>query len=165
MTIANDHQAVRVTDMERSTRFYVEAFDATVLTRPFVIEGDFAEAMMGGPPGVRFRIRHLRFEQGVVELFEFLEPVVRAEPAHGSRASILHLGFRVDDVDATVARVLDAGGRLLLPVTAWGGARLTFCADPDGNVVELADASIEQLVTATVAAFPEAAPDAPDAVA
>lgn len=156
-TIANDHQAVRVSEIERSTRFYVEAFGATVLTHPFVVEGAFAEAMMGGPPGVRFRLRHLGFDAGVIELFEFLEPALPVEPVHGSRANILHLGFEVDDVEAAVERVERAGGRTLLPVTAWGGAKLTFCADPDGNVIEIADASIRELVQATIEAFPEAA--------
>jgi catechol 2,3-dioxygenase-like lactoylglutathione lyase family enzyme len=56
-TKANDHMAIRVTDMEVSTRFYINVFGAQVLTNPFVIEGDFAEEMLEGPAGVKFKLR------------------------------------------------------------------------------------------------------------
>jgi glyoxylase I family protein len=150
--------AVRVTDIERSTRFYVEAFGAEILTNPFVIDGEFAEMMMSGPEGVRFKLRQLRLTEGVIELYQFLEPAHPARPVHASEAGILHMGFQCDDVAATAARVEQAGGRLLMPVIAWGEWSLTFCADPDGNVIEIADASIKDLIRATIETFPEADP-------
>jgi catechol 2,3-dioxygenase-like lactoylglutathione lyase family enzyme len=155
-TFANDHLALRVADIEAATRFYVQAFDAEVLTNPFVIEGDLAEAMMDGVAGVRFRLRHLRFTQGMIELFEFIDRPRPAPSVAVVDAPILHAGFRVDDVDGTAARVVRAGGRVLVPVTQWGAYTLMFCADLDGNVLELADASIDELATATKRAFPEA---------
>lgn len=158
-TIANDHAALRVADVESSTRFYVEVFGAEIMSNPFVVEGAFAESMMEGPAGVRFRLRHLRFGAGVLELFEFLEPRRAAEPVHARDATILHLGFQVDDVEETAARAEAAGGRVLVPVTEWGEAKLAFIADPDGNIIEVADASIDRLVIATIAACPEAAPN------
>jgi glyoxylase I family protein len=158
MTFACDHLAFRVTDIERSTRFYVDAFDARIVTNPFVIEGKFAAAMMDGAQGVCFKLRHLRFARGMVELFEFIDathPPVAVTPMN---APILHAGFQVDDVDRVASLVEHAGGRLLLPVTRWGKYKLTFCADPDGNIIELADAPIEDLVTETLQSFPEARP-------
>lgn len=145
-----------MTDIERATIFYVQVFGAQVLTNPFVIEGPFAEQMMEGPPGVRFMLRQLGFERGVIELFQFLQPANQVSPRHGSESSILHMGFQVDDVDLAAKRVEEAGGRLLHSVTQWGNSKLVFCADPDGNVIELADASIHELVKATVQSFPEA---------
>lgn len=159
VTYANDHVAFRVTDIEQSTRFFIEAFGATILTNPFVLEGDFAEAMMEGPPGVRWRMRHLGLDRGVVELFEFLEPVVAARPQHGTTGTVLHAGFQVSDVDAVADRVVAAGGRLIIPVTQWGPWRLTFIADLDGNVIELADGSIRDLIYSTIEAFPNARPN------
>ena len=148
--------AIRVTDIEKSTVFYVKVFGARVLTNPFVVEGEFAEAMIEGPPGARFKIRQLAFTSGVIELFQFLQPSHPAMPQHATTSSILHMGFQVDDVDAAAARVKQGGGRLLHPVTKWGESKLVFCADPDGNVIELADASIHDLIQATIRAFPEA---------
>lgn len=95
-TKANDHMAIRVTDMEVSTRFYVNVFGAKILTNPFVIEGSFAEEMMEGPAGVKFRLRHLTFEAGVLELFQFLEPAHPANPVHATQSNLLHMGFQVD---------------------------------------------------------------------
>lgn len=155
-TRANDHLAFRVADIERATQFYVEVFGAEIVTNPFVIEGDFATAMMDGAEGVRFQLRHLRFDSGMLELFEFMSSGVPSPPATPTEAKILHAGFQVDDVDAVAAKVEHAGGRVLMPVTAWGNYKLTFCADPDGNIIELADASIERLVEATQASFREA---------
>lgn len=155
-TKANDHMAIRVTDMEVSTRFYVNVFGAKVLTNPFVIEGDFAEEMLEGPVGVKFRLRHLTFEAGVLELFQFIEPAHPASPVHATQSNLLHMGFQVDNVEHIASKVEAEGGRLLHEVTPWGHYKLVFIADPDGNVIELADASIRELVRSTVVNFPEA---------
>jgi catechol 2,3-dioxygenase-like lactoylglutathione lyase family enzyme len=152
----NDHTAIRVSDIERATAFYVDVFGAEILTNPFVLEGDFAEAMMGGPSGVRFKMRHLQCDGGVIELFQFLSPVHQTGPQHASVSTILHIGFRVDDVDEIARRVMRSGGTLIIPVTTWGEWKLTFCTDLDGNVLELADGSIQELVRATAESFPEA---------
>jgi catechol 2,3-dioxygenase-like lactoylglutathione lyase family enzyme len=157
-TRADDHQGIRVTEIERSVRFYADAFGAEAVTRPFPIEGDFPEQMFEGPPGVAFRLCHLRFESGMVELFEFTSPREESAPVHPSQANIMHLGFVVDDVEATAERVLAAGGRQVFPITEWGEHRLTYVTDPDGNVIEIADAPLEQLLVGTIAQFPEADP-------
>jgi catechol 2,3-dioxygenase-like lactoylglutathione lyase family enzyme len=155
-TFCNDHTAIRVSDIERATSFYVDAFGAEILTNPFILEGAFAEAMMGGPVGIRFKMRHLQCTGGVIELFEFLEPVHPTQPQHATVSTILHIGMRVSDVDAVAARVERAGGTLIIPVTQWGEWKLTFCTDLDGNVLEIADGSIQELVRATAESFPEA---------
>ena len=155
-TFCNDHTAIRVANLERASAFYVAAFDAQPLTNPFILEGDFAEAMMNGPIGVRFKMRHLQCAGGVIELFEFLSPVSPTRLLHATESSLLHIGMRVNDVDAVAARVVDAGGSLIMPVTQWGQWKLTFCTDLDGNVLEIADGSIQELVRATAESFPEA---------
>jgi catechol 2,3-dioxygenase-like lactoylglutathione lyase family enzyme len=162
-TRANDHVGIRVTDMERSIRFYIEAFGAKALSRPFVIEGPFAEGMFGGPAGVSFRLCHLGFASGLIELFEFQHPRHERAPLEGWRSNIMHVGFQVDDVEETVARVLEAGGGLVFPVTEWGAHHLTYTTDPDGNVIEVADAPLSELLLGTIAQFPEADPNGPAA--
>jgi catechol 2,3-dioxygenase-like lactoylglutathione lyase family enzyme len=163
-TLANDHVGIRVTDMERSIRFYSEVFGAEAITRPFLMQSEFVDSMFEGPAGISFRFCHLRFDGGLIEVFEFQEPNRHpAEPAHASRGNITHLGFEVDDVDATVARIRANGGRLIFPITQWGDHRLSYTADPDGNVIEIADAPLSVLVEATKAAFPESDLDRPRA--
>lgn len=152
----NDHTAIRVGDIERASDFYTSAFGAVPLTNPFIMEGPFAEAMMNGPTGIRFKMRHLQCTSGVIELIELLEPVTPTRVLHSTQSSMLHIGVYVSDVDAVAARVVNAGGSLIIPVTQWGEWKLTFCRDLDGNVLEIADGTIQELVRATTVAFPEA---------
>ncbi len=48
-----------------------------------------------------------------------------------------HLGFRVEDLDATVARLKALGGKVRIPTFREGDERLVFLSDPDGIWVEL----------------------------
>jgi len=52
------------------------------------------------------------------------------------------IGFKVDDVDAAYARLVDAGATGAVPPTdrAWG-QRTAYLRDPDGHLVELAQDS------------------------
>jgi catechol 2,3-dioxygenase-like lactoylglutathione lyase family enzyme len=156
-TLANDHAGIRVTDMARAIHFYTEVFGAEAVTRPFLMQSEFVDSMFEGPVGISFMFCHLKFDGGLIELFEFQAPNDHpTAPAHASRGNVTHLGFEVDDVEATVQRILAHGGRLIFPVTQWGAYRLCYTADPDGNVIEIADAPMSVLVEATKAAFPEA---------
>lgn len=150
-TFITDHAAIRVADIASATRFYESAFGARVLTEPFEVSGALAEGMLGGPPGARLRMRQIGFDRGVLELVE-----VAGAPTTGrisaAALNVLHLGVQVDDVVDALDRVVTAGGGIAVPPTAWGTATLCFCTDPDGTVLELADASIDELLVHTRAA-------------
>ncbi len=158
-TSANHHPGIRVTDIDRSARFYMDVFDGHWLTLPFVIEGDFAEVVMEGPPGVSFKVCHVGFDDGCVELFEFIEPAYPADPVHPTRGNFIHFGFQVDDVDEALRRVEANGGKRIWPeVNPWGSAKVIYVKDPDGNILELTDASLQQIVDLTIEAMPHADP-------
>jgi catechol 2,3-dioxygenase-like lactoylglutathione lyase family enzyme len=158
-TTTHHHVGLRVTDIERSARFYIEAFDARYKALPFTIEGDFAEVVMDGPPGVSFTVCMIEFDEGTIELFEFNEPAHPAEPVHATRGNIIHFGIQVDDVPGALAKVEAAGGKRLWPdVNPWGTAKVVYVLDPDGNVLELIDASMDEIVELTFESFPHANP-------
>lgn len=48
-----------------------------------------------------------------------------------------HLGFRVDDLDATLRRLVEKGCRVTIPPFQEGKEKLAFLADPDGIWIEL----------------------------
>jgi catechol 2,3-dioxygenase-like lactoylglutathione lyase family enzyme len=157
---AHHHPALRVSDLDRAAQFYLDAFEGHWVTRPFVLEGDLAEIVFGGPPGLRCRVCHIGFDEGTVELFEFLEPVVPFRSVDAWEGNLLHFGIQVDDVAAALGRVEAAGGRRRWPeIVLWGDASVVFVSDPDGNVIEIVDRSIEQIARVTIEAFPEAAPE------
>jgi catechol 2,3-dioxygenase-like lactoylglutathione lyase family enzyme len=156
---ANHHACIRVRDLERAADFYIEALGGRWLTRPFVQEGEYAQVVAGGPEGVRFRVAHIGFDEGGIELFQFTSPVHETDVVHPSRGNVLHYALQVDDVAAAVDRVIAAGGRMLWPeIREWGDAKVTYVADPDENVIELITASLEEVVEMTIAALPDSDP-------
>jgi len=159
-TSAHHHPALRVSDLERSARFYIDAFGGHWVTRPFTLEGEFAETVFGGPAGLRYKVCHVGFDEGVVELFEFLEPVVAIRHIHPTEGNLLHFGIQVDDVAGALERVEAAGGRRIWPeIARWGDASVIYVTDLDENVIELTDHSVAGIAALTIAQFPEAAPD------
>jgi hypothetical protein len=55
--------------------------------------------------------------------------------------------------------VEQAGGRRIWPeVSSWGTAQLIYVKDPDENIIEITDASMETIVELTLASFPHADP-------
>jgi catechol 2,3-dioxygenase-like lactoylglutathione lyase family enzyme len=99
------------------------------------------------------------FEAGAVELFAFHGPDLPAWAAEPVRGHLPHFGMHVADVPATLARVERAGGRRLWPeIGAWGAVQVLYIADPDGNVVELLSAPVEEVAAEALRMFPDAAP-------
>ena len=152
------HSAVRVADIDRAIAFYEQAFDGRLLHRPVRQEGEMAVAVMGGPPGVAFAFAYVGFEDGAVELFEFVGDAVPEWGAQSVPGRLPHFALAVGDARKTVARVERAGGRHLWPeILSWGDSDVTFVADPDGNAIELLTASVDRIVEMTVELFPDAA--------
>ena len=157
---ANHHPGIRVSDIDRSARFYIEALEGRWLTSPMTHQGPDAELIMGGTPNARFKVCHIGFDEGVIELFEFLEPALPVRPAPPAAGGIIHFAFCVDDVPAALARVERAGGRRYWPeVRAMPlGFQVIYVTDPDGHVLELIDVAVEDLVHRLVEAYPINAP-------
>jgi catechol 2,3-dioxygenase-like lactoylglutathione lyase family enzyme len=161
---AHHHTGLRVTDLERGAQFYIDAFDGHWMARPFTLSGEFAEVVMQGPPGVSFRVCMVGLAHGCIELFEFVDPVHPIEAAHPTRGNIIHYGIQVDDVAEALHRVEAAGGRRIWPdINPWGSAHVVYVKDPDENIIEIIDASMEEIVKLTLEAFPEADPTGKEA--
>jgi predicted enzyme related to lactoylglutathione lyase len=118
-----------VNDLGRALDFYEGAFGWTRNDR--IDFGNYVELL---PP-----------DGGTVGLYEKsgFAAEVGADPVgvSGDQVAPAYLYVRVDDVRATIADVEQAGGRPLSSLShrAWGEEAAWF-ADPDGNVVALAQA-------------------------
>lgn len=133
------HFGIHVSDIDASTRFYVEGLGFEALNR------GRAEALgdllgLDDAPTLTQFIRHPA--GGTIELWQ-VEGVASvgagaADPAH--ERGRLHLCLIVDDLDAAAERIVAFGGarldrsRILSPY-----GRLMFCADPDGVRIELCE--------------------------
>lgn len=117
------HVAFRVRDLDRSKRWYAEAFGAR-------------EAFRGGDPDGTVRLIYLELAPGqYLELFPGgNEPKESVSQALG----YVHTCLVVDDLAATLAHLATLG---VAPTEAArdgrAGQRLAFIVDPDGNQLEL----------------------------
>lgn len=156
----NHHLGMRVADIRRGITFYQRVFGAEVLAAPFPIDGDFAEIVTDGPVGVNWKVAILRIGDGVIELFEFGHPQHPMEPTHPTKGNLLHFAVGVDDVPATLDLLEQQGGRRLWPeiVDLTDEVKVIYAADPDGNVFELINLSIDDLAKLMIEIHPEAEP-------
>jgi catechol 2,3-dioxygenase-like lactoylglutathione lyase family enzyme len=158
-TRACHHIGLRVANLEKSVDFYVETLGGTQLSLPFVMEGDYAEMVMQGPPGTRYRIAHIGFDEGAFELFEFLDPVNPTGLSPSNAGSLIHVAVQVKNFASTRSSVDTAGGRRLFPdVAEWRDMRICYVVDLDGNVIELIDRSMDDCVRYSIEVYPEANP-------
>lgn len=145
MSIRYVHTNLVARDWRRLADFYCRVFGC----EPVPPERDLSGAWLDGATGLtaaHIRGLHLRLPGygatgPTLEVFEYDE-----EPLPGPRAPNIpgygHLAFAVDDVAATAAAILDAGGSIvgaLTHVEIDGAGTLTFqyLADPEGNIIEI----------------------------
>ncbi|KAH8748267.1 Glyoxalase/Bleomycin resistance protein/Dihydroxybiphenyl dioxygenase [Diaporthe sp. PMI_573] len=154
------HMAIRVSDVERSTAFYVQTFKGKQSLNPYVNDKNFTELLFGLKNTV-FRIGFVELPDGFgLELFQFIPD---ANPTIGvpqAQASFMHFAIKVDDIDATLARAVAAGGKALSPPAPWAPsdpAKYVYLEDPDGNVLELNDGTWGRILTSAIELHPEAA--------
>ena len=152
------HVALRVSDIERSAQFYIDAFGGRYLTLPFEVDDPEMAGLFGGHAGLKVKVCILGFDQGVIELFQFLEPSRPTAPEDPTRSMLMHWCVQVDDVEACLERVEALGARTVQPLGDWGGAKFVYCYDLDGNVFELLGSSMEDTARRTLEMFPDATP-------
>ncbi len=110
------HLALAVADPDRSLRFYAAVFGV----REYFRDAGTIQVQGPGPHDV------IAFER-------------RPELA-GASGGLLHFGFRLvrpQDIDAAVAAVEGAGGRVLRRGEFAPGLPYAFVADPDGYEIEI----------------------------
>ena len=145
--VANHHPAFRVKDIDAAAQFYIDALGGTWKRMPALNDGPEAGVVMA-TPGCRFKVAHIGFDEGIIELFQFMEPVHDTGQIPQPQAGIIHYAFYVDDVPGALERVERLGGKRYWPEIRDmpGGFRVIYVTDPDGNVLELIDIRIEDLV-------------------
>lgn len=131
------HYGICVTDLESSTRFYVEALGFTK-AEVFTVGSEFATLM--GLEDVQLTSQFLEKDGVRLELLAFAVPGVLGEVTMRpiNKLGLTHLSFRVDDVDAAAALVAEHGGTVHADTrTTMGDLDFVYCSDPNGTRVEL----------------------------
>jgi catechol 2,3-dioxygenase-like lactoylglutathione lyase family enzyme len=134
------HLGICVRSLEKSVPFYRDMLGFRTLTQ-VEVRGADADKLMR-LPGVDQTTVFVERDGIRLALFEFRSPVPAAP---GRVREMNELGMaaimlRVDDLDATIAKLRDAGVRVLDDTyTDYPefGSRLVFLTDPDGTLIEL----------------------------
>lgn len=120
------HVGMTVSSIDRSLAFYVDLLGLRLVDRRPGTQGD--------------EVCFIDADGCMLELIGPSTGALFAEDVAAGRAGLLHLTFKVEDVDATVAAVRAAGGEVVEgPRDAYNTAiakRVAFCRDPDGILVE-----------------------------
>ena len=141
MSKAIRHVGIVVTEMERSLEFYRDLLGLKVVLDA-EREGEYY-AQVTGLTGVRMRVAMLEARDGKkVELFEFHSHARRArERVETCDVGCSHVALEVDDIAELYGEMQRRGVVCnCAPVVSPDGyAKVTYCHDPDGAIVEVVE--------------------------
>ena len=134
------HIGICVSDWKRSLRFYQDVLGFRYV-HELEVKGEPSDTLLQ-LKGVDLRVVYLEREGVRIELLHFASPghTGDATPRDLNRLGLTHLSLRVDDLDAMLAELREAGVNVLshtqieIPEAE---ARAVFITDPDGTLIEL----------------------------
>ena len=132
-----NHVGHCVADLDRSTRFYVEALGFThVVERDLALPDHLVAPLLRVTPPVGMGARYLQLGDFTLELMRFdREGNAPDRERDITERGLTHLSVSVDDIPATCALVRELGGEVLEDTDM--GGRAIMVKDPDGQLVEL----------------------------
>jgi catechol 2,3-dioxygenase-like lactoylglutathione lyase family enzyme len=139
---AYHHVALRVEDLDRSTRFYEQVFGGEVVVE-LELDPEFVHSIFGGPEGSRGLNRVISFGDWALEIFQ-LDPGGPIPETKQTEVGLMHYCVWTDDVPGTVELVKKAGGKARFPIRPWQGKHFVYVEDVDGHVIELLDATVAE---------------------
>jgi catechol 2,3-dioxygenase-like lactoylglutathione lyase family enzyme len=137
-----DHTGFTVASLEASMKFWVDVLGFRLIVKTHYPPSEFLEQVVG-VPGAELTLAMVEAPGGhLIELLEYSAPSDRQvyKPRACDVGSV-HLAFLIEDIDAMLARVEQAGWpRLGEPQTVQGtrrdGLRIAYVRGPDGVTVE-----------------------------
>lgn len=137
------HLGICVADLERSLRFYREGLGFREVSA-LDLSGEPSATLLG-LPGVSLRARYLERDGARIELLHYPAPGALGDgrPRPMNARGLTHLSFRVEGLDAVVARLVELGGGALAGTRIGNprvGMQAVFVQDPDGTRIELFEA-------------------------
>lgn len=122
------HVAIICSNYQRSRAFYSDTLGLSIVREVYREARQSWKCDLALSDGVQ------------IELFSFPEPPLR--PSRPEAQGLRHLAFVVDDIDASIATLLQRGVTCeSVRIDEYTGRRFTFFADPDDLPIELYEAS------------------------
>ena len=136
-TTVFSHLGICVTDLDRSLTFYCDGLGFE-RGESIPIDETFGAALEV-PGELSLTSQFIRREGLAIELLYYVTPAPTGQPSQRrNQLGLTHLSFYVEDIDATVASLVAAGGTVIESTrTTTEGIDLLFLHDPDGVRIEL----------------------------
>lgn len=132
-----DHVAMSVKDIEKAIAFYR---DVIGMEKVFDREFDVGMGKLIGVEGTRVRIVHMKFGDMILEFFDYQYPKgrePRSDPLQ-SDFGLTHIGFAVEDFQATLQHLVDHGVEFLgEPVEIRPGVFVAYFHGVEHEVCEI----------------------------
>jgi lactoylglutathione lyase len=119
-----EYTGIRVRDLERSRRFYSDGLG--------LVPGKTGRMPAGG-----VWLEMTDPESHVILELNFYPD----NPPYREGDELDHLGFRVENIETALARLVSMGARVRIPAFRGMETRLAFVSDPDGVWIELSEAA------------------------
>ena len=137
------HFGIVVRDMEKSLAFYRDLLGLKI-EKSALESGNYLDKILGYNMGIIVRTVKMSAESGptLVELLQFHNP--ESPPGRSPvpfKIGPTHIAFTVANLNEIYDRLLADGVPFTCkPLVAPGGkAKVTFCKDPDGTLIELVE--------------------------
>jgi catechol 2,3-dioxygenase-like lactoylglutathione lyase family enzyme len=133
------HTAICVDDIDAATAWYRDVLGLTVLSPPYLMDGESIARDMGEllpePPAIKAAIIGTEEGDHVLEVVEYPHARPRDERRQFTDVGISHIGLLCDDIDATRSTLESRGVEFLTTGAAdIAGLRTAWFRDPWGVV-------------------------------
>ena len=138
------HVGLYVHNLKKETEFYQQVFNMYEICNDIEQSDELIDELLSVHEAVK--ITKLITEQGkrtgsgdMIELVEYPHSQYQAFSDNEIyKPGVAHLGFGIDDMDATLSRLKNLGGKQKTSVHIMpNGNKCCFCQDPEGNWIEL----------------------------
>jgi catechol 2,3-dioxygenase-like lactoylglutathione lyase family enzyme len=133
------HVGIVVSDMQSSLRFYRDLLGMTVWA-DFTDAGDYIQQVTGVKGADVWMIKLSAPRGGSIELLQYRShPQSVPQPRKACDVGVNHVALQVADIDELHRKLTAEGIAFHCPpqTSSDGGAKVTYCRDPEGVIVEL----------------------------
>lgn len=137
--IAVRHTGIVVSDMHRSLHFYRDLLGMEVWA-DFTDNSAYVQNVTAVAGADIWMIKLKAGDSGSIELLQYRShPQSRPTPKRSCDVGVNHVALQVDDLDALYEKLQAEGIEFHAPptISSDGGAKVTYCRDPEGVIVEL----------------------------
>ncbi|MEU1276148.1 VOC family protein [Streptomyces sp. NPDC005799] len=147
------HLAIRVSDIKRSTEFYVTGLGGSLISAPRIVEGPISIF-----PGATYYATFVELSDGFgIELIQFLSPAHETVSRPQTERGFMHFAIDVDDVEAVLRRIEELGIGSHEGLGAFGDSptKYVYVRDPDGNTIEVNNTTWDDVMATAKDLLPE----------